>query len=136
VKIRCADYLDEIYHQPQFAKLITRMTRKLKKYDADYDAIAFSGQSGSAVAYPLSLTLKKPLICVRKGKSHSSYRMEGAHDVERYIIVDDLIDSGTTMRRIMRQIKASDKPAKCVRIFLYRACSDVSTWNEIPVTKI
>lgn len=94
--------------------------RALKK-ELDFDAIAFTGSSGAALAFPLSYLLKLPLIHVRKGNSHYfSGQIEGTISSKKYLIVDDFIDRGNTIRRIIRNIKRElGDQAKPVGIYLY-----------------
>lgn len=98
------------------ATKIKKFRRKVK-----FDAIAFTGSSGAALAYPLSYILGLPLICVRKSPkdSHFGLRLEGYVSASRYIIVDDFIESGRTINKIQRAIKSKNEAASCVGIYLY-----------------
>jgi len=134
-------YLRPIFTIEQYVRLVNKMARRLQR--REFEAIAFRGTSGAAMAYPLSLKLKKPLICVRKDGSHSSLRVEGAYGVRTYVIVDDLIDTGATMDKIIKGVKAAyvrnheKLVPQCVGIFLYSAnYSSRKDWKGIPVTKI
>ena len=90
-------------------KLANVRFRALKK-EHKFDAIAFSGSSGCAIAFNLASRNKIPLIYVRKDgeKSHSSSLVE-CNDkrviVKKYLIVDDLVDSGTTVAHIISSIE-------------------------------
>ena len=86
----------------------------MQKYP--FDAIAFTGVSGAALAFILSYELKIPLICVRRDENDGHHAkvpqmmlpystiLEGALDAKRYLIVDDFIEQGNTIRRILESI--------------------------------
>jgi len=115
------DYLGKVYGK-QFLKLIPRAIKKLRaiKRRHPFDAIAFTGSSGAALAYPLSYLMKLPLIHVRKGPSHySGGKVEGTISSKRYVIVDDFIETGASIRRVLKAIDSELDAAKPVAILLY-----------------
>jgi hypoxanthine phosphoribosyltransferase len=133
------DYLGKVY-SGQFLKLVPEAVKKVRQLRKEFkfDAIAFSGSSGAALAFPLSFFLKIPLIHVRKGSSHyGSGRIEGTISSKKYLIVDDFIDRGNTMKRIMKSINDDlGKEAKPVAIFLYdsmRLASFTYNKKQIPI---
>jgi hypothetical protein len=129
------DYLDKVYHLDQFRRAVNLAVKRIKKFEKEhpFEAIAFTGISGAAFAFPLSLQLNKPLICVRKRKDNTHYGdiVEGCTNATSYIIVDDFIASGKTISRIMTQINRHrndfgikfQKP-KLVGIYLYDDCNN------------
>jgi orotate phosphoribosyltransferase len=98
--------------------------------DLHFDAIAFSGMSGALVAPSVAMALRKPMILARKptDDSHAGKGVvEGALDAETYIIIDDFMSSGDTIRRIHTSVvkTAAEHPYRphkiiCVGIYLYR----------------
>lgn len=89
-----------------------RFVRKAHEFlrGLDFDAIAFMGTSGALVAPMLAAKMKKGLILVRKGGprsngSHSASVVEGALDSKRYVIVDDFICSGRTVKSIVSKLE-------------------------------
>jgi adenine/guanine phosphoribosyltransferase-like PRPP-binding protein len=131
-----SDYLGTIYEVNQFSRLVKKFATALKKFKTKnpFDAIAFTGTSGAAIAYPISALLKIPLICVRKGtNNHYKRPIEGCITADRYVIVDDFISMGSTMKKITRAIKKEMPRALPVAIFLYTSGSSVKEWNKIPV---
>jgi adenine/guanine phosphoribosyltransferase-like PRPP-binding protein len=98
-------------HPGEFAermKLASLRFAELKK-TLKFDAIAFSGSSGSAAAFCLALKHKIPLIYVRKRneKSHSYSQVEcnvRNLQIKTYLIVDDFVDSGATLDYIANTI--------------------------------
>ena len=91
----------------------------LKKYDGSYDAIACCGTSGLMVVPQIAELLNKNIIVVRKNTDgYSDFMVEGA-STRQYIIIDDLICSGSTVGHIIKNIKAELPIAKCVGVWSY-----------------
>jgi hypothetical protein len=73
-----------------------------------FDAIAFTGSSGAAAAFPLAMLFKIPMIYVRKDgeNSHGSpVECNARCHIKKYLIVDDFVSSGETVRRIVAKIR-------------------------------
>ena len=119
----CSAYLFDVYSPKEYKKIVARVTKAIRKQKKilKFQAIAFTGSSGAALAYPISFITKIPLIHVRKGKSHGNSIEGGNHDIERYVILDDLIDTGATVKRIFNKIKQEGE-VECVGILLYDSC--------------
>jgi adenine/guanine phosphoribosyltransferase-like PRPP-binding protein len=127
------DYLDPVFRLNRYLPVVKAAIQALKKVDkkTPFDAIAFRGVSGAALAFPLSLALKKPLICIRKGASHYGRRkLEGCISAKTYIIVDDFIDSGHTVAEIIKEISKIKPNAVPVGIFLYAPTDSRREWKE------
>lgn len=102
-----SEYLQEIFHPEEYKKTIEWVKKALKKFE--FDAIAFRGTSGSAVAFPLSYELGIPLLYVRKNdNSHHCSFIEGFVDCKRYVIIDDIVCSGETIKIIRNTIQNPD----------------------------
>lgn len=85
----------------------------------NFDSIVFQGVSGVLIAAPLAVRLKKNLIVVRKHQDcHSQHAIEGKNP-KNYIIVDDFISSGRTVKVILSKMKRFDG-AVCKGVFLFR----------------
>jgi adenine/guanine phosphoribosyltransferase-like PRPP-binding protein len=115
------EYLDSVFRLHRYLPVVKAAIQALKKVDkkTPFDAIAFRGVSGAALAFPLSLALKKPLICIRKGSSHYGRKFEGCISAKTYIIVDDFIETGQTIEAIIKEISKIKPNAVPVGIFLY-----------------
>jgi len=127
------EYLRRVFETDTFIDLVNHAATRLKEFGAKtpFDAIAFTGVSGAALAFPLSVALRKPLLCVRKGNesTHSPLRVEGDFSARTYIIVDDFIFSGATVNRITRMIGEEILGATPVGIYLYRDHGGDSCWT-------
>jgi hypothetical protein len=87
-----------------------------------FDSIAFTGTSGAGMAFPLSYVMKVPLIHLPKPGvyRHDYSKVEGTRSSKKYLIVDDFIGGGSTVKRIEKTItdEIMSKPEP-VGIFLY-----------------
>ena len=80
----------------------------LAPHKNSFDTIAFRGLSGSLIVPTLAGLMKKEFLAVRKDgeSSHSRYPIEGNYACQKFIIVDDLIHSGKTIKEISDSVKA------------------------------
>lgn len=94
------DYLQSLINPRELRKNIAWACKFLKQFD--FDTIAFRGMSGALLAIPIALRMKKELIMVRKPgeNTHSKYQVEGNINVQKYVIVDDFVFTGDTVRSI------------------------------------
>ena len=90
-----------------------------------FDAIAVRGISGLLVGVPLALRLDKQLIVVRKPKddTHSPYMVEGYAAGERYLIVDDFVSTGATVKEIQKALKTDEN-------FKHYELAGLYEWNH------
>lgn len=128
----CADrcgvkgsYMRSVYERGWLAAAVDRVDLQLGELREHFDTIAFTGQSGSAIAYPLGVR-GWPLTCVRKRSDNSHVMQGGSHPVEgvigprlRYIIVDEQICTGNTVRRIQEEIKDACPSMTCIGVLVY-----------------
>ena len=103
------DYLHSVFFQTEFKNKIYNAVELISLYDKEnsFEAIAFTGISGAAFAFPLAYLLDKSLICIRKANSsmHCKLSVEGHIDCISYIIVDYFIASGSTIQLITTSIE-------------------------------
>lgn len=112
-------------------KVIKVALRLLRKREKEFDAIAVRGVSGLVVGPLLAHTLKKHLIVVRKpsekADSHADQLIEGpTTDTQiRYLIVDDFISNGSTVRKIVEEIAKLDGGKHVyVDTYMWRTAAD------------
>ena len=100
-------------------KIIINTYSYLNKLDTYYDSIACCGTSGLMVVPQIAELLKKNIIVVRKKKDgYSDFLVEGPSS-KCYIIIDDLICSGNTIKHIIKNIKSETPRSKCVGVYCY-----------------
>jgi len=123
--------------------------------DPKFDRVDFivgTGISGTLLLVPVSLKVNIQCGVIRKsldvdsdhedGGSHSSHDVEYTpydRNVNRYIIIDDLIESGKTIDMIIRAMKAVFPHSQCTGIILYQNYDGTKDefsngWNGIPLT--
>lgn len=88
----------------------------------DAGAIVITGYSGAIVGAVVSALSNLPIIVIRKidEKRHSQYSVQGMDFNGKYVIVDDLIDSGESIKRMISGMNnCGYSPEKCGGIFLY-----------------
>lgn len=137
-------YLSKVFNPflfQEIVKLTLDKARQLQK-ELEFDTIAFSGMSGSAMAFILANELNCTLLAVRREKEASHFVsgsrnevVEGFYDANKYLIVDDFISSGDTIRRIASKIHGVNKLSECVGILLYSDTRGYSSEVSLPYHK-
>lgn len=101
-------------------KIIIKAVCDLRKISDQFDSIACCGTSGLMVVPQVAELLNKNIILIRKKneKCYSNFTIEGVKPF-RYIILDDLICSGNTVRHIRRTIENEYSKTKCIGLYCY-----------------
>jgi orotate phosphoribosyltransferase-like protein len=126
------------------ARVVDLTVDKLKKHAHEFDTIVVCGLSGVVVGSPVALRLCKPLVIIRKaddtnihhcgGQIVNPYRLERSR---RYLILDDFISSGRTVKYIHDRVTlalkhALDGQPKCVGACLYEElCQDSDAIRDV-----
>ena len=115
-RFRHCDYLRNFIVPYKLQERIKLAHRALKYHD--FEAIAFRGMSGALVSIPLALKMGKTLIMVRKPDedTHSSYPVEGDTQAKRYVIVDDFVASGDTVKAVKRAVLKFAPDSECIGV--------------------
>ena len=91
----------------------------LRKISDQFDSIACCGVSGLMVVPQIAEILNKNIVIVRKSeRRYSEFFIEGVAS-SNYVIVDDLICSGDTIKRIVNYIRDDVPRAKCIGAYFY-----------------
>lgn len=103
--------------------VIARTIAAVKNWQPFPDAIACRGTSGLLIAPSVADAFGLPLIVVRKPNdgSHSSSIIEAPNmpDSFNYVVIDDLISTGNTIKTIEREISALYWHASLSAVFIY-----------------
>ncbi len=107
-------------------KILQTAEEDLQEFVDDFDAVAFIGLSGALIAPSIADLFGKELLAIRKQTEscHSGYNVEGYIGSYTYIIVDDFIASGNTVRRIYRTVQEYNPEAICLGIYLYNSTDE------------
>jgi adenine/guanine phosphoribosyltransferase-like PRPP-binding protein len=129
-------YLESVFSPEELKKNVERIEDVLAEAKIEYDAIAFRGTSGAAVAFPLSFHTGKPLLHVRKSMGHSQRRVEGDFSAKKVIVVDDFSETGRTLGLIRKHIREAFarercEVPECVAVVFYNVWTDTNCFNEI-----
>lgn len=115
-----ASWLREAVSKDGMAGIVKDAVKALKK--VDFDTIAFRGMSGALIAPIVAHKMGKEIAMLRKpdAPTHSSYKYEGHLEVARYIILDDFVSSGTTVAKIISDMRlAVGRHVKFVGLYTY-----------------
>jgi hypothetical protein len=111
-------------------KIIIKAVCDLRKISDQFDSIACCGTSGLMVVPQVAELLNKNIVLIRKQneKCYSNFAIEGVKPF-RYIILDDLICSGDTVRHIQRTIDDEYRRTECIGLYCYmpEECAYTST---------
>lgn len=94
-------YLSKVINTKSLALVVSEAVKLLRPKRDSFDGIAVRGASGLLVGPTVALRLHKQLIIVRKmGENHHSQSsVEGVY-CPKYIILDDMIETGETLKTI------------------------------------
>lgn len=117
-------YLSDQLKPSLAKKTVRKVVKEIRRQNIWFDTIVFSGYSGSLIAPSVAMLLEKHMAFVRREThhNHSGQKVEtSGADIESFIIIDDIIEKGNTIKRIIDGIKnyAWYPDAKCVGVFLY-----------------
>ena len=116
-KYQHCGYLRQALQREQIEESVQICVDTLK--GRKFDTIAFRGMSGVLIAPIVAHILKKEIIVVRKSSgrtlsesSHSTHKVEGHIPAKRYVVLDDFISGGSTVREIISEVNKFAPSAK------------------------
>jgi adenine/guanine phosphoribosyltransferase-like PRPP-binding protein len=101
-------------------QIVKDISEFLSSQCIDFNSIAARGLSGTLVSSPVCIATGKSIVVVRKGESTHGYEVEADVCPSRYIIIDDFIDTGATIKAIINRISGLYIGTKCVGVVLYQ----------------
>lgn len=116
---RNSSWLDNVLHRDRQRVTVRKAIKALR--GKKFDAIAFRGLSGTLIGPLLAFKLNRTMLAVRRrrGEGHSGMKVEGDKGARTYIIVDDFIQSASTVKSIIEEVKDfTDDEARCVGVYL------------------
>lgn len=129
-------YLRKFMEVDDRAERIEIIVDTLSQFDHEFDAIACTGVSGLIVASVLAYRMEKHLIILRKDgeNSHAAYCVENNRKQFRVLIVDDLVSSGNTLRRIDSAVSGTIVGALLYHTGELLSDESLESWLNRPVT--
>lgn len=135
MQVNRTGYSGRIYEGAGLRKHAEFVLKTLDKLQGQFDFVAVTGKSGMAVAFAaLAMGGDFPLVTIRKGESTHGQHIEGIANGSRYVVVDDLIDTGSTLDRIHEDLgefaddKRQERP-RMVAAILYQGGDKGGTWK-------
>jgi orotate phosphoribosyltransferase len=117
--IQGASHTCHVLNHKERNRIIIKAVCDLRKIADTFDSIACCGVSGLMVVPQIAELLNKNIVVVRKGeRCYSEFRTEGVAPF-RYIILDDLICSGSTVKHIKKILKDEYYRSNCVGVYCY-----------------
>jgi len=117
--IQGASHTCRVLNHKSRNKIVIKAVCDLRKIANTFDSIACCGVSGLMVVPQIAEILNKNIIIVRKDeRRYSQFYIEGVSP-SRYVIVDDLICSGDTIKHIIGSIHFDTPRAKCIGAYFY-----------------
>lgn len=119
-------------------KTVKKCIDKLSKFSSEFDSIAVSGFSCALISPIVAYELNKSIILIRKSIDDcvSGFVSEGIAP-KKFIIIDDLVDSGKTIERIYKGVVEhcrrwrNNTEPQCVGLYLYDLThSNISTNSQ------
>lgn len=109
---------------------------KVRKFKAA--AIVASGISGAIIGDAIAGLLDRKFAIVRKAKENNHGRpVEATEYINgKYVIVDDCIDTGATVKHIIERMAENQAGSKCVGIILHDSLRGGTEFEKIPVYSI
>ena len=118
--IAATDHTGTILNHRSRNKIIDKAVCELAPIVHRFESIVCCGTSGLMVVPQIAERLRKNIVVVRKGTDncYSTFMIEGPQP-RRFIIVDDLICSGNTIKHILSQISIEYNTNVCYPVGIY-----------------
>lgn len=118
-------YLRSVFAPDALDRTARRAVKTLRPFAGRFDAIAFTGHSGTIVAPLVAVRLHKPMVLVRKPGSEGHMmayesRVQGASAQGlRYLILDDVVSTGATVRRVIQELSENRAASEFAGLYVY-----------------
>jgi orotate phosphoribosyltransferase len=101
-------YSSTLFNSRKLRDVASKVAQVLDRIQAKHGSchVAVTGKSGIAMAFAVSMLTDIQILTVRKDSetSHGS-KFEGCGTVRRYVVLDDFVDTGDTIRRVVRDVR-------------------------------
>lgn len=118
--IQGASHTCRVLNHKNRNSVIIKTVCDLRKISNQFDSIVCCGISGLMVVPQIAELLDKHIVVIRKHneKCYSEFPMEGVTPF-RYVVVDDLVCSGSTIKHIINTIHDDCPRARCIGVYCY-----------------
>lgn len=100
--------------------VVTKVVKKILRKNKNIDHLVCTGISGQSITWPVANNIGIPVAVMRKAgeKAHTGdVKFIGFGEINQYIIIDDIIDSGKTIHCIFKELSNEE----CKAIILWNA---------------
>lgn len=114
-------YATPTYDLDKLPLVLAEALAILREHDSEFDFIVVRGISGLVVGAPVSLSLEKPLVVIRKGGENTHSKVHPnlmKVNGKRGLFLDDLIASGTTLRECARVVRQGHGTITCQYLYM------------------
>jgi orotate phosphoribosyltransferase-like protein len=143
----CVSHLEKVLSPKLRKKTISNCLEILQLHTKSFNTIAVSGYSQCLIGIPVADKLNKNIVVIRKGgEERASLNLVEGYIKGNFIIIDDLICTGATLKRIIKRMSTTFSTSKCHAIYLYspedgviRTQQDLNkhcTYNNLPKVKL
>lgn len=143
MRIYSSGYSERQFNTRQLRECAEYVARRVHalRTELQFDAVVVTGKSGLSVGFAAQMAREFPMIVVRKaGERSHGLPIEGPDNLRvlRYIIMDDFIDSGSTVETIVTAMrKTAEQQGEpipmCVGVLQYSPSYRVggNMWDEL-----
>ena len=127
---QCASWMRQAVSRQECDEALRNAELRLDK--VEFDTVAFTGVSGVLFGPVLAYKMHKEVACVRKQgqATHSDYGVEGFKEVKKYIIADDFISTGETVKSVIKKMRQFAPQAVCVGVYAYYRNKDAGKFSD------
>lgn len=120
---QCASWMRKAISRESCDTALELAAHRLK--NVQFDTVVFTGVSGAIFAPVLAHKLGKEIVVVRKTMdTHSDNTIEGYRHVSKYIIVDDFVSTGATVKYLIKRMHQFAPDAICAGVYTYNTLPD------------
>lgn len=116
---RCGDYLRCLFVPSLWKLQVAHSVVSIPRRRLKPDVLVGRGVSGVAIVPAIAAGLNLPWVVCRKPseRGHSNLSVEGPRGFSTFLIVDDFIYTGCTVRMIVEDLRAFCPSARCLGVF-------------------
>lgn len=118
-KVIGCGHVDPLLTVDTLSEAVEKCIEKLTPHTGRFTTVAVSGYSSTIIGSIVASRMKKHICIVRKPNDdcHSPFLVEGK-PMQKYVFIDDLIASGSTLRRVVDSMKTLHSDLYGVYVYL------------------
>jgi len=128
-------YLQQAFQHTHRKDAIEDAVFALSKHRKCFETIVVTGLSGTLIGPTVAYLMGKDLGVVRQRKSkHCDFKLEATKPIKNYIIIDDMVDTGDTIKKIIKDVDSFYPNAILYGVYCYQSNNPrpMSLWQNVP----